>query len=224
MLYKLTVLFCITALFGCATVQPPTSDTAKTVVSPVIPKEAIYHIVQKGQTLWRISRIYDIDLDEIVRINNIGGNTSLSIGQTLVIPKSAYNQSKSNFSTQTYADFIWPVKGTVVTQFKQRSSGVLCKGIDITVDPDEDILASREGRVAYIGDLAGYGKTLVIDHKDGLSSVYCGSSSILVKTGDEIEQGMIIAKAGQSPRAKDDCIHFEIRKNHRPQNPLFYLN
>ncbi|HQP91168.1 MAG TPA: LysM peptidoglycan-binding domain-containing M23 family metallopeptidase [Candidatus Omnitrophota bacterium] len=219
MLHKIIALFCVFALAGCASVESPSSSPA-TPQAVQIPKDAICHLVQKGQTLWRISKIYNVDIDDIARINRLPDDSSISTGQNLIIPSA----TKTNFTSQNYADFIWPVKGTVVTRFKQKNSGVLSKGVDISTDSQADIVAAREGTVSFIGTLPGYGETLIIDHKDGLSSVYCGITSIQVKTGDTIEQGKTIAKAGQSPRSNASMIHFEIRKKHRPQNPLFYLD
>ena len=98
------------------------------------------------------------------------------------------------------------------------------KGIDILTEPNQDVLASRAGNVIFIDELPGYGKTIIIDHHDGFSSVYCGNSSTGVKIGDEVQQGIVIAKTGQSPRKNSGSLHFEIRKKHKPQNPLYYLN
>ncbi|MFH1690945.1 MAG: M23 family metallopeptidase [Candidatus Omnitrophota bacterium] len=98
------------------------------------------------------------------------------------------------------------------------------KGVDIAFNAGENILASREGEVIFIADMAGYGKTLIINHLDNLTTIYCGSSDIVVKKGQRVTQGMVIAKSGISPRKSKPTMHFEIRKKHKPQNPLFYLN
>jgi len=78
--------------------------------------------------------------------------------------------------------------------------------------------------VAFAGSLVGYGKTIIIEHREGVSTVYCGNSSVAVKTGDTVKQGMTIAKAGQTPRQDGSNLHFEIRRKNKPQNPLYYLN
>ena len=63
----------------------------------------------------------------------------------------------------------------------------------------------------------------MIDHGDGLSTVYARNSEVFVKIGDEVQRGVRIAKVGQAGRDKNSYLHFEIRKRHVPQNPYFYL-
>ncbi len=224
MIHKLILIILVLSLPSCATVQTPVTKTSLSTPASVIKIDGIKHIVEKGQTLWRIARIYNMDLDEIVRINQIPESSSISVGQIIIIPKTATNQTKTNFSYSDYSDFIWPVQGKIITQFKQKIGGVQSKGIDIAASKDQEILASRDGRVAFVGNIPGYGQTLIIDHKDGLSTVYCGSSETSVQPGEDILQGKPIAKIGRSPRSDIEILHFEIRKKHKPQNPLFYLN
>jgi len=64
---------------------------------------------------------------------------------------------------------------------------------------------------------------VIIDHLDGFSTLYAQNSSVLVKTGESVNQGQAIAKAGSSGRADRTCLHFEIRKGDKPQNPFYYL-
>lgn len=226
MLSKRTLLFSVFFLSSCATVEQPSLKTASLAPTPQVPIEGLRHVVQKGETLWRISKMYAADIDEIVRANRIPESATIFLGQTIIIPqpKNGLHPLKTSSPSKDNADFIWPTKGNVITHFKKRSDGVLSKGIDIATDPVQDVLASRDGLVTFVGDLAGYGETVIIDHQDGISSVYCGSSTIAVKTGDEVKQGMVIAKTGQAPRQGNNALHFEIRKKHKPQNPLYYLN
>jgi len=121
-------------------------------------------------------------------------------------------------------DFIWPVKGRITAYFRQKTGGINNKGIDISTHDVQDIMASRDGRVVFIGRLTGYGQTIILDHKDGLCTVYCGYAASSVKIGDEVKQGTILAKTGNASGTDTDSFHFEIRRKHRPQNPLFYLD
>lgn len=214
-------------LSSCASAPVASPPAAPLVLQPLIsPSEGFQHVVAKGETLWRISRRYQIDIDDIARINRIPDSTNISVGQIILIPrnKTAQPPAKTNFTSKDDGDFIWPLKGRVVVFFKQKSDGVLNKGIDILADRQEEILAARSGRVVFSGRLIGYGETVIIDHRDGLSTVYAGNTSVTVRVGEEVGQGTVVAKAGASPRKEERTLHFEIRKRHKPQNPLYYLN
>jgi len=119
--------------------------------------------------------------------------------------------------------FSWPVKGYIITPFgvngKSRS-----KGVDIKANEGASVRAAKSGRVVYCDPhLKGFGNTVIIDHGNGLQTVYAYNSAILVKVGDAVERGSVIAKAGSTGRAKEPSLHFEVRKNGEPQNPAYYL-
>ena len=204
-------------LSGCATAP---------YVAPVSPKPplglpGIYHKVEKGQTLWRISRMYGVDLQELTRVNRITDNTSIEVGQRILIP----NQLRNRVEVIKYAegdDFIWPVKGRVVSSFGQTVNNMINKGIRIAPYGSKDIAASRSGKVVFLSDnFAGLGKTIILDHGDGFFTVYALSSEVFIKPGDCVKRGSVIARITGLGRAGD--LHFEIRKGHLPQNPIFYL-
>lgn len=216
-------------LTSCASVpqSPPYQTAQGPSPSRQVPSEIhqLRHVVKPGETLWRIAKIYNAELEDIVRANDIQHSTRINIGSSILIPRNSQKSAPlANFSAaDDTPDFIWPAKGKIVAYFRQRCRGVPSKGIDILTAREENILASSDGLVAFAGRMAGYGATLIIEHKSGLSTVYCGHSSISVKKGDEVKQGMVIAKSGDSQQTKDDSLHFEIRKKHKPQNPLFFL-
>ncbi|OIO36369.1 MAG: hypothetical protein AUJ74_02710 [Candidatus Omnitrophica bacterium CG1_02_44_16] len=231
MLFKPLILISLLGLSACATVeQPIAASTSLTYNLPANQSYpgAIEHVVAKGETLWRISKIYNTELEDIIKINGLSDSTLISCGQKIKIPNTIKRAGAAspvtNFNSKYDSDFMWPSKGKVIATFRQKYNGVSNKGIDILTEPNQDVLASRAGNVIFIDELPGYGKTIIIDHHDGFSSVYCGNSSTGVKIGDEVQQGIVIAKTGQSPRKNSGSLHFEIRKKHKPQNPLYYLN
>jgi len=179
----------------------------------------IYHRIENGQTLWRISKIYSVDLDEIVRINRIFDVTNIEIGQIIFIPgypKKQYLPAKVSME-----DFSWPLKGKVIASFGQTFSDMVNKGINIQGLKGQDVIASRSGKVVfYNSDFDNFGKTIIIDHGDGFTTVYARNSEVFVKIGDYVQKGTAIAKVGPSSK---DYLHFEIRKSYIPQNPYFYL-
>lgn len=184
---------------------------------PMATVPGVYHKVVKGQTLWRISKIYGIDLDEIINSNRITDSTQILQGQTLFIPRGKKPEAVS-YQAASAKDFIWPSKGKVISGFGDKTSNVVNKGVTIRTFPDATVLAAHSGMVVFATDkLKGYGKTVIISHDGGFMTVYSLLSHILVKPGERISQGASIA------RSAGGLVHFEIRKGHLPQNPYYYL-
>ncbi|MFC1703411.1 peptidoglycan DD-metalloendopeptidase family protein [Candidatus Omnitrophota bacterium] len=204
------------------TVVSPHSVTIPTIIQPKVP--GIYHKVAPQETLWRIAKTYNIELDEIIRVNRIPNAAKINKGQLIFIPGATEQRRMQTVKTTAgrYERFIWPAKGKIIAYFGQKFNGRETKGINIRLLSEENIFASRSGRVSFSGEIKGYGKSIIIEHGDNLSSVYTNNSNVLVKPRDYVEQGMIIAKASRS-RSTSNYLHFEIRKENKPQNPLHYL-
>jgi murein DD-endopeptidase MepM/ murein hydrolase activator NlpD len=122
-------------------------------------------------------------------------------------------------------EFAWPVAGgEILSRYGAPRRGRRHAGLDIRGPKGQDILATRAGEVAYSGSaLSGYGKMVVLDHGDGLQSVYAHASELLVKTGDRVDRGQPVARVGRTGNATTDHCHFEIRKNRVPVDPLPYF-
>lgn len=117
--------------------------------------------------------------------------------------------------------WIWPVKGKIISMFSNTDTAR--KGIDIASGLGSDVYASNNGTVVYSGDgLRGYGELIIIKHSNNLLSAYAHNSKRLVKEGQSVKQGAVIAKTGKGTDGKP-LLHFEIRKNGQPVNPLSYL-
>lgn len=115
--------------------------------------------------------------------------------------------------------FQWPLKGKVLKAFSQADN----KGIDIACKMEQDVSAAEAGKVVYSGQgLIGYGNLLIIKHNDLYLSAYANNSRLLVAEGYTVEKGQVIAKVGQAGSNKTS-LHFEIRKNGKPVNPLNFL-
>lgn len=119
-------------------------------------------------------------------------------------------------------DFAWPVSGATLTSSYGKRWGRTHKGIDL-VSSNRNILASDEGVVIFAGTKSGYGKTIIIDHKNGYQTLYGHLSKISVKNGQVVEKGSKIGVMGNTGRSTGTHLHFEILKNGSAQNPLKYL-
>lgn len=179
------------------------------------------HTVAQGETLWRISKIYQVDLDDLIRTNNISDSKGINAGQTLSIPVKRRGPVTNFTSKDSAGDFIWPSKGKVIRFYNEKVQGVNNKGIDIDLAGGDRIIASREGKVIFVGKLPGYGDTVILDHRDGLASVYCAPGVVSARLGEEIKQGFLLSAPVP---VSGGVLHFEIRKNNKTQNPLYYLD
>lgn len=115
-------------------------------------------------------------------------------------------------------DWIWPTRGKILGVFSESS-----KGIDISGTAGQAVTASANGKVVYSGaGLRGYGKLIIIKHNNTYLSAYAHNSKILVKEGQTVVKGEKIAEMGNSD-ASLVKLHFEIRKNGKPVDPLKHL-
>jgi murein DD-endopeptidase MepM/ murein hydrolase activator NlpD len=120
--------------------------------------------------------------------------------------------------------FRWPVKGRVIAGFGPNTNGAQNDGINLAVPEGTPIKAADDGVVAYAGnELKGYGNLVLIRHSNGFVSAYAHASELLVKRGDNIKRGQVIAHAGQTGNVTSPQLHFEIRKGSTPVDPTKYL-
>lgn len=116
----------------------------------------------------------------------------------------------------------WPTQGEVVRRFSKKSTGK--KGIDIAGKAGQAVKATADGRVVYSGSgLIGYGKLIIINHDKNYLSAYAHNRKLLVKEGEHVNAGQKIAELGRSGTTDRPLLHFEIRHNGRPVDPLKYL-
>jgi murein DD-endopeptidase MepM/ murein hydrolase activator NlpD len=126
--------------------------------------------------------------------------------------------------TVTADKFRWPVRGRIVRGFGARPDGSKNDGVDIAVPIGTEVHAAETGVVAYAGDeLARYGNLILIRHENGWVSAYAHNDKVLVKRGDTVRRGQVIAKAGKTGNVNQPVVHFELRKGAKPINPLPHL-
>ncbi|MDP3524791.1 MAG: peptidoglycan DD-metalloendopeptidase family protein [Hoeflea sp.] len=120
--------------------------------------------------------------------------------------------------------FRWPARGQVITGFGKTENGKRNDGIDISLPAGTPVKAAENGVVIYSGDgLKEYGKTVLVRHDDGLVTVYAHANSLNVARGDKVVRGQVIASSGMTGAAKTPRLHFEVRKDSAPVDPVKYL-
>jgi murein DD-endopeptidase MepM/ murein hydrolase activator NlpD len=123
---------------------------------------------------------------------------------------------------ESSSGFIWPVNGPVVSPFGMRW-GVLHAGIDIAVPAGTPIRAAASGTVVLAAYTDGYGNYTCIDHGGGISTCYAHQSSYAVSSGQSVGQGQVIGSVGCTGHCFGDHLHFEVRVNGSPVDPMGYL-
>jgi murein DD-endopeptidase MepM/ murein hydrolase activator NlpD len=132
---------------------------------------------------------------------------------------------KAAEATGALPTFRWPVRGKVITSYGAKTNGKANDGINLAVPEGTPVKAAEDGVVAYSGnELKGYGNLILIRHANGYVTAYAHASELLVKRGDTIKRGQVIAKSGQSGEVGSPQLHFEIRKGSSPVDPLQFLN
>lgn len=194
------------------------------------------YTVRKGDTLYAVAFTYDRDYRDLAAYNHLSSPYALKIGQQLRLTPARsplkkrpskptrIPPRKKQRSYQPYHNgrlsWIWPVKGRISEQFipSQRK-----KGITIAGQRGDKIRAASSGVVAYAGDgLVGYGNLIIIKHNSEYLTAYGNNSKNLVKEGQKVKQGQVIADMGRVAR-RYYGVHFEVRKNGKPVNPLNFL-
>ena len=213
-----------------------------TVCRPVKNRNIVY-VVRKGDTLGEIATCFGTRWYYIARENNLKNPNKIKVGQKLVIPKrgtykwtpsasqkksskskSASKASRPTPRTKKVASDIawsWPVRGKVVRKFSSKASGK--QGIVIAGKMGQGISAAASGKVAYSGEgLIGYGRLIIVQHKNGFLTAYAHNDKLLVKEGQAVRAGQTIARMGKTA-AKSPQLHFEMRYKGDPVDPLRYL-
>jgi lipoprotein NlpD len=209
------------------------------------------YTVQRGDTLASIASHYGLDYHQLAAWNDIQAPYRIYPGEHLrLVPSagsrhagattrphhsSASAKVKATASAKVKAptssspaaspdrsiQWSWPVHGRLLSTFEQ--SGALAEGIDIGGSIGEAIRAAASGKVVYTGSgLIGYGKLIIIKHDAHYLSAYAHNQQIFVTQGEQVKKGKRIATMG-TDRNHHPMLHFEIRYNGNPVNPLHYL-
>ena len=206
---------------------------SQTTISKPRP-QGTYHVVAPGETLFRIGKAYGVTYQELARVNGIKDAGQIKVGQRIFIPGAtgpvpvetvtpAEPAPATSVSPEPgFETFLWPVSGTINSGFGPRGSG-FHDGIDIAAPEGTPIMAIEAGEVVYSDQLRGYGNMVILRHAGGIVSVYAHNESNLVREGQSVARGEVVARVGSTGRVTGPHLHFEIRRNNTAQDPLRYL-
>jgi len=210
----------------------------------ILPVDGVYHTVEEGDTLADIARRFKVEPRVIVDYKPNGledENSPLTPGQMLIIPGgtkeaplprvSAPSVRVSKPSRRGTGRFIWPARGRIMdifgsTLINGKPRPWPHKGIDIGAPFGASVRAADSGYVTVArsgGYNGGYGNYIIIDHGNGLSTLYAHLSVVSVKAGDIVAKGQRIGAVGSTGMVTGPHLHFEIRYKNDPRNPLCFL-
>ncbi len=146
------------------------------------------------------------------------------VAQPAPVVEQNITKPEDRISPET-ARFRWPVRGRVISAYGSKPGGARNEGINIAVPEGTSVKASDAGVVAYAGnELKGYGNLVLIRHEGGWVTAYAHNQSLMVKRGDTVRRGEIIAKAGQTGSVTSPQLHFELRKGASAVDPMKYMS
>jgi LysM repeat protein len=183
----------------------------------------VYHQVIRGQNLYRISLAYGVPLEVIARANNISDPHSIKAGSYLFIPGAKRTLEVPIVRTTSAKLAALPVAGVITSPFGPRSGGSYHTGLDISAPWGTKITVVLDGTVVFSGKQRNYGNVVKIKHADGLLTIYAHNEKNLVRVGQRVKRGDVIATVGRSGKATGCHVHFEVRRHGRLINPLDLL-
>ncbi len=200
-----------------------------------------YHTVVAGDTLATLAANYDVPLDALREKNAPLISRGLKAGTKLYLPfednpiwnnpdmdreLTSEEQAPLAYDLQE-THFSWPVGGPISSYFGTRTRHGRRRaheGIDIAANRGTPVHSARSGHVIYADNkLSGYGKMVIVRHADAYTTVYAHLTNFSVKKGQFVSRGQLVGSVGRTGRARGYHLHFEVRNEKKPVDPLLYL-
>ncbi len=186
---------------------------------PAVTPAETAHVIRPGESLWGVARSHRTTVDVLVRLNRLQDADRVQPGQKILLPAArAAPPPPSRLRLQ----WRWPSRGVITSRFGFRGRRHH-HGIDIAAPVGTPIFAVRDGTVRFAGRQGAYGLLVILDHGDGLATWYGHASRILVTVGQRVRQGDAIAAVGTTGNVTGPNVHFEVRRNDVPLDPLRFL-
>jgi murein DD-endopeptidase MepM/ murein hydrolase activator NlpD len=213
---------CALSLLSCSTGRSPTP-------SAPTPSVGTPHLVRPGETLAAIGRLYGVDWQTLAKVNQLIDPHHIEVGQAIRIPSQLGTVRNSARLLAVPSRFVpdgrlqWPTDGVLSSGFGTRD-GRFHGGIDISGEQGTPIVAADEGVVMFSGrGPDGYGNAVMLDHGDGLMTLYAHNERNVVRQGERVRRGQTVALMGDTGRASGTHVHFEVHQHGRLVDPLRWL-
>ena len=208
----------------------------------ILPSNGFLYKVRSGDTIGRLAQLYDTTAQKIINANNLNSAGTIAIGKQLIIPgtKVLAKTPVKNTTPRSYSaikvikdivaakkpignsnKMLWPTEGRRITQYFTWHH----HGLDIANRIGTPIYAADSGvvQIAQGGWNGGYGNTILLNHGNGKQTRYGHASKLLVKKGEEVEKGQVIALMGSTGHSTGPHLHFEVLIHGVRYNPLNYI-
>lgn len=184
----------------------------------------VNHEVRRGDSLSVIAQRHGSTVQSIKKANNISGDR-IKIGQRLDVPHLADGPDGDLRDSDS---FIWPVRGRISSPYGYRDHPIRKErhfhaGIDIAVPTGTNVKAAAAARVVQSGWVSGFGETIVLDHGEGIRTLYAHNSRLLVSPGEKVKRGQTIAISGSTGQSTGPHLDFRIYFDGETANPVDYL-
>ena len=159
---------------------------------------------------------------------NVLRTSAMNGAATVALSFGTRNSTPAEWMRLAAAPNLWPVEGVVTSSFGQRSDpfsgeGAFHRGVDISTAYGSRVIAPADGVVRASEFMSGYGRAVVIDHGNGVSTLYGHLSGFAVTEGQQIRRGETVGYVGSSGRSNGAHLHYEVRIQNTPVNPHKYL-
>ena len=186
--------------------------------------------------MYKIAKCSSTNVLEIKNKNTNLNEKKLIVGSVINLPyysidnckpkskKIAKKNRSIKKSIKSKEIFIWPVQGSIITYFGKQKGGRKNDGINIISVKGNPVRAAMTGKVIYRGnELLAWGNLIIIKHKNNWTTAYAHLDKLLVKKGEIIKTGDIIASVGATGNVDKSQLHFQVRKNSKPLDPMKFL-
>jgi len=218
------ILFpCALGLLSCSTGRAPTP----TISTPSVGSP---HFVRPGETLAAIGRLYRVPWQTLAKLNHLTDPHRIEVGQAVWIPFQGTTVRRGARSLAVPSRFVpdghigWPTDGLLSSGFGMRGGG-FHGGIDLSGERGTPIVAADGGVVMFSGQGPdGYGNAVMLDHGNGLMTLYAHNERNVVRQGERVRRGQIVALMGDTGRASGTHVHFEVHQHGQRVDPLRWLH
>ena len=190
----------------------------------------IKHVKQKKRTLLTsLTKEKELHKHAVAELQRSAQQVDALVKELMQRLKLSQSRAKKPLNRiPTQGSLLWPVEGKVVTFFGRQKhpdfdTFITKKGIEINTSEGSSIKSVSTGKVVYADWLKGYGLMIIVDHANGLFSLYAHASKLLVKEGETVQVGQVIGEAGETGLTRNSTLYFELRKGVKPVDPLKWL-
>jgi murein DD-endopeptidase MepM/ murein hydrolase activator NlpD len=200
------------------------SKSLSGVILRIPSQDGLFYKVESGKTIERIAKQFSVQVYKIREANGLDESQSLAKNQELFIPDAKPNTTL----LASQSGFGWPVKGEVTSGFGYRQHPMgggtrFHRGVDIAAELGTPIYAAQSGHIEHADWYGLMGKCVIIQHANDYSTYYAHCSRIVAEQGQWVKKGQLIAYVGSTGLSTGPHVHFEVRRNDVPLNPMRFL-